>query len=480
MQVTETLSEGLRRAFTIVVPGADIESRRSQRLAELGRTVNLPGFRPGKVPPMIVRRRFGPSVTAEVLEQSMTEAVDGMMRERGLRPAMQPKIDVANQEAVAKADTSPAPDLELTVEMELLPEIAIPDFSAIALTRLKAEVPEEAVAKALENIAQRNRTFQDITAEELGGRGAEAGEYAVVDYTGRVDGTEFPGGKGTDAPVEIGGSGFIPGFAEQIAGIRPGESRTIQVTFPAEYGAKELAGKAAEFDITCKRIQRSVLPPIDDAFAETLSFENLDELRTFIRSQIGREYEGLSRQRLKRDLLDKLNEAVSFEMPPGLIDAEFNQIWSRVEADRQAGRLDEEDKGKSEETLRSEYRAIAERRVRLGLLLAEVGRLNEITVGQDELARAMRAEAARYPGQEQQVMEFFRKNPQAIDGLRGPIFEEKTVDFIVGKANVTERSVTPEELSADPDAPPAAVGEPASDPAPADSSATEASPAPQE
>src|SRR5579883_285804 len=451
MQVIETLSEGLRRAFTIVLPGADIETRRSERLAELGRTINLPGFRPGKVPPVIVRRRFGSAVTAEVLESSMTEAVDDVIRERGLRPAMQPKIDLTDKEAVAKADASPAPDIELKVEVELLPEITVPDFATLELSRLKAEVSDEAVDKALSNLALRNRSFEDITEEELGGRGAEPGEFAVVAVAVRADGEEFPGGKGAEVPVEIGGEGFIPGFSEQIAGIRPGEQRTIQVTFPADYGSEKLAGKTAEFDITCKAIRRAITPVIDDTFAEKLSFEDLSELKGFIRSQIQREYDALSRQRLKRDLLDKLSAMVSFELPPTLVDGEFNQIWARIEADRKADRLDAEDKAKDEETLRREYRAIAERRVRLGLLLAEVARLNEIAITQDELGRAMRAEAGRYPGQEQQVLEFFRKTPQAIDTLRGPILEDKTVDFIVGKAKVADRVVAPEELSREPE-----------------------------
>jgi trigger factor len=360
-------------------------------------------------------------------------------------------VDFADQGAAAKVTGSPAPDLELKVEFEVLPEIAVPDLGAIELTRLKAEVADEALDKAVANIAERNRTFEDISEDELAGRGAAAGEFAVVDYVGRVDGTEFPGGKGNDVPVEIGGQGFIPGFAEQIEGIRPGESRTIKVTFPEDYGSKALAGKEAEFDIACKAIRRAVVPEINDAFAEKLSFENLDELRNFVRGQIQREYDALSRQRLKRELLDKLNAAVSFELPPGLVDAEFNQIWARIEADRKAGQLDDEDKNKDEETLRSEYRSIAERRVRLGLLLAEIARANEVGVTQDELARAMRAEATRYPGQEQQVLEFFRKNPQAIESLRGPIFEEKAVDFVLGKAKIEDRGVSPEELSRDPD-----------------------------
>ncbi|MBV8615927.1 MAG: trigger factor [Acetobacteraceae bacterium] len=450
MQVTETLSEGLKRAYTVVVPSAAIESRKAERLTELGKSLNLPGFRPGKVPPVVVRQRYASAVTAEVVEASVQEAVQTVLDERGLRPAQQPNVDLLNADAIAP--TGLTTDLEFKVEVEILPEITLPDFGAVALTRLKAEVTDEVLDRALQNLASRNRTLEEIPAEELGGRGAEAGEIAVVDYTGRVDGEEFPGGKATDAAVEIGGEGFIFGFAEQIAGIRPGETRTVEVTFPEAYGAKHLAGKQARFEVVGKAVKRAHLPAIDDAFAQTLSFETLEELKDFIRGQIQREYDQLSRLRLKRQLLDRLNELVSFDLPPSLVDAEFNQIWARLEADRKAGQLDAADAAKDEETLRTEYRRIAERRVRLGLLLAEVGRVNQIAVAPDELTRAMRAEAANYPGQETQILEFFRNNPRAVDTLRGPIFEEKVVDHLIGRANVTDQSASAEELAKDEEA----------------------------
>ncbi|HJS83930.1 MAG TPA: trigger factor [Acetobacteraceae bacterium] len=450
MQVTETLSEGLKRAYTVVVPSAAIESRKAERLTELGKTLNLPGFRPGKVPPMVVRQRYASAVTAEVVEASVQEAVQQVLDERKLRPAQQPSVDLLNADAIAP--TGLTMDLEFKVELEILPEVILPDFSAIELTRLKAEVTDEVLDKALRNLAARNRTLEEIPAEELAGRGAEKGEIAVVDYAGRVDGEEFPGGKATDAPVEIGGEGFIPGFAEQIEGIRPGETRAIEVTFPEEYGAKHLAGKRATFEVVGKAVKRAHVPDIDEAFAQKLSFDSVDELKDFIRGQIQREYDQLSRMRLKRQLLDKLNDLVSFDLPPSLVDAEFNQIWARLEADRKAGQLDPEDAAKDEEALRAEYRGIAERRVRLGLLLAEVGRVSQIGVTPDELTRAMRAEAANYPGQETQIMDFFRKNPRAVDTLRGPIFEEKVVDSLIGRARVTERAASAEELAKEDDA----------------------------
>jgi trigger factor len=419
------------------------------RLTDLGKTLRLPGFRPGKVPLPVVKQRYGTAVSAEVLEQSVNDATRQVLSERGLRPAQQPKVDLVTGDPASAGTT----DLEFKVELELLPDISMPEFGGIALTRLKAEVPPESIDKALAEIANRNRDLQDIPAEELGDRGAANGEVLTVDYLGKVDDVAFPGGTGTDTDVEIGGSGFIPGFSEQMEGMKPGESRTIDVTFPEEYGSKELAGKAAKFDITAKQLRKPVVPAIDEAFATKLGFENLEELRGVITQQMQREYDGFSRLRIKRQLLDALSDLATFAAPESLVEQEFGQIWARVEADRAADKLDEDDKSKDEETLKADYRGIAERRVRLGLLLAEIGRANNVVVTPDELSRAMRAEASRYPGQEAQMMELFRKYPAAADSLRGPIFEDKVVDFILELATVTEETVTPEQLAEEPEAP---------------------------
>jgi trigger factor len=445
MQVTETLSEGLKRAYTVVVPAADIESKRTARLANLGKTLALPGFRPGKVPLTVVRQRYGTAVTAEVLEASVSEATQQVLSERGLRPALQPKVDVVSLDAAGGT----AKDLEFKVELELLPEITLPDFSAISLTRMKVEVSPETVDRALADVARRNRELTEITP---GDRGAAKGEVLSVDYVGRIEGAEFPGGTGNDIDVEIGGEGFIPGFSEQLEGLKPGETRTIEVTFPAEYGVPDLAGKSATFEVTGKKLSRSVVPELDDQLAKKLGFDDLAALREVVTKRIQGEYDQLSRLRLKRQLLDALAEVTKFASPDGMVEQEFGQIWQRLEADRQAGRLDEADKDKDEETLKSDYRGIAERRVRLGLLLAEIGRVNSVTVAPDEMTRAMRMEALRYPGQEQQVMEFFRQNPRAADTLRGPIYEEKVVDFVLELAKVDERPATPEELAKEPQA----------------------------
>jgi trigger factor len=446
MQVTETLSEGLKRAYTVVVPAADIETKRAARLANLGKTLNLPGFRPGKIPPTVVRQRFGTAVNAEVLEESVTQATQQVLTERGLRPALQPKIDVVSLDATGGAGK----DLEFKVELELLPEIALPDFAAIQLDRMKVEAAAETVDKAMADIAQRNRTLEAIPPEELGDRGAAKGEVLTVDYVGQVDGAEFPGGTGKDIEVEVGGTGFIPGFSEPLEGMKPGETRTIEVTFPTEYSASTLAGKAASFEVTAQAMSRAVVPAADDELAKKLGFDDLTAMRDMITRRIQAEYDQIARLRLKRQLLDALAEVAKFASPEGMVDQEFNQIWQRLETDRQAGRLDDDDKDKDEETLKADYRAIAERRVRLGLLLAEIGRVNSITVAPDEMTRAMRMEAMRYPGQEQQIFEFFRQNPSATDTLRGPLFEEKVIDFILELAKVEEKTVTLEELSKDP------------------------------
>jgi trigger factor len=436
MQVTEVANEGLKRAYTVVVPAGDIAAEREKRLAAIGRDLRLPGFRPGKVPTALVKQRYGQAVMGEVLEGKVNEATQQVVSDRGLRPAMQPKIDIVNF-----ADGA---DLEFRVDVELLPEIPMPEFAGIAIERLKAEPSEETILKALGQIAERNRTLEDIAEE----RGAAKGEVAVCDFVGRVDGETFQGGTASEMPIEVGGEGFIPGFTEQLEGIRAGETRTIDVAFPADYGAKELAGKAAQFEISCKALKSKLVPAVDDALATTLGFETLDEVRKLITEQMQREYDGLSRLKVKRALLDQLADRASFEVPEGMVEQEFAQIWQRLEQDLKAGSLDDDDKGKDEDTLKADYRKIAERRIRLGLLLSEIGRTNNISVSNEELGRAMRQEASRYPGQEQQVMQFFQKNPQAAENLRSPIFEEKVVDFMLELAQVTDRVVTPEELQA--------------------------------
>jgi trigger factor len=388
----------------------------------------------------VVKQRYGTAVSAEVLEQSVSEATQQVLTDRGLRAATQPKIELVS--------ANPALDLEFKLELELFPDIAMPDFSAIALTRLKAEPSTEQIERALDDLATRQRELV-VVAEP---RAAVKGDFLTIDFTGKVDGTVFPGGTGTDIDVEVGGPGFIPGFTEQMEGLSAGDSRTIEVTFPEGYGVADLAGKPATFEVTAKQLKRAVVPAADDELAKKIGFEGLDDLKAGLTGRFQRELDQLARLRIKRELLDALAGQATFAVPQGMVEAEFTQIWQRLEAERKEGRVDDDDAGKDDETLKTEYRAIAERRVRLGLLLSEIGRANGITVAADELTRAMRAEAARYPGQEKQVLEFFRKNPQASETLRGPIFEEKVVDFVLELARVTDSTVTAEELARDPDA----------------------------
>ena len=449
MQVTETLSDGLKRNYTVVLPVADLESRRTERLTSLGKTLRLPGFRPGKVPLPIVKQRYGTAVSAEVLEESVSEATRKVLSERGLRPAQQPKVDL-----VTANPTALTGDLEFTMVLELLPDIALPDFSGIELTRVKAEVAPEDVDKTLQQIAKANHTLIPIPPEtiETRGHGAAAGEVLTIDYEGKIDGAVFEGGTGKATPVEIGGAGFIPGFAEQLEGARPGETRTIEVTFPETYGKAELAGKPATFDITIQQLSTQIIPPIDDDLAKKLGVDDLAAVREMVVGRQQQEYDGISRTRLKKALLDELTRMADFPVPGSIADQEFEQIWQRFEAARKAGTQDEEDKAKDDETLRSDYRAIAERRVRLGLLLSEIGRINNITVSEQELDRALYQRAMQYRGQEMQMLELFRKYPQLSDSVRGPLLEDKVVDFVLELAKVTDAVVTPEELANEPDA----------------------------
>ena len=433
MQVTEVANEGLKRAYTVVVPAASIAAQKDKRLAELGRDMKLPGFRPGKVPQKVVQARYGQAVMGEVLEASVNQATGDVVKQHNLRPALQPKIEL-----VSFADGA---DLEFRMDLELLPEIPMPDFSAISLTRLKATPTAEAVQEALDALSRRNATL-----EEVEGRAAAKGEVLVCDFVGRIGGEEFQGGAANDMPIEVAGPGFIPGFTEQLEGMAPGEERLVKVAFPAEYGAAELAGKDAEFTVTAKALKTYSKPAQDDDFAKGMGLESMEQLRARVTEMLQAEYDAGARMAVKRKLLDALADAASFGVPEGMVENEFGQIWQRVEADMKAGKLDGDDAGKDEATLKADYRAIAERRIRLGLLISEIGRTNNIEVTREELSNALRQEVSRYPGQEKQVFEFFQKNPQAMENLRSPIFEEKVVDFMLELAKVETQDATPEEI----------------------------------
>ncbi len=433
MQITETNAEGLKREFTVTVASNDIEQKMQDRLSELGRTIRLPGFRPGKVPMPVLRKRYGASVMGEVLEKAVSDSSAQAMRQHNLRPALQPKIEIVS----FKEGT----DLEYKLAVELLPEIKPIEFSELHLERLRPEIPEAEIDKAVQRIAEPNRKTAAVD------RPAASGDLVVIDFVGKVDGTEFPGGSAQGHTLELGSGRFIPGFEDQLVGAKAGEHRDVQVTFPAEYGSDELAGKAAEFAVDIKEVREKQALAVDDDLAKEMGFDALDGLRKAVREQLEREYGGLARQRLKRSLLDQLAAKHDFPVPPGMVDLEFETIWKQFEEARKQNKDDvKEEAGKSDDELKSEYRAIAERRVRLGLLLSEVGRVNAITVNQDEVNRALGEEARRHRGYEKQVVEFYRNNPEALANLRAPIFEDKVVDFITEMATVVDKTVPIEDL----------------------------------
>lgn len=437
MQVTETATEGLRREFKIVIPANDFDQEVKRRLEEIGRSVKLPGFRPGKVPMPVLKQRYGKSIMGEVLERKVSDSSSQVMNDRGIRPAGQPKIEIVSFDD--------GKDLEYTMAIEQIPEIKPMEFSGLELERLKVEVPDSEIAETLERLSQRQRQTKAVEAV----RPAATGDVLVVDFVGSIDGKEFAGGTAKDFHIELGADGLIPGFADQLVGVKVGEHRDVNVTFPDDYPGKEVAGKAAVFSVDVKELREREPAAVDDALAKSVGLDNLEALRADVRRQIESDYAGVSRSRLKRQLLDKLADGHDFKVPDGLLDAEFEGIWQQVESDKAAGRLDPDDEGKTDEQLKAEYRAIAERRVKLGLLLSEVGRINNIQIANEELSRAVMNEARRYPGQEREVVEHFQKSPQALAQLRAPIYEDKVIDFIVELAKVTERSVTPAELSAE-------------------------------
>lgn len=430
MQVTELSAEGLKHQFKIVVPSSELTSKIDERLAEMAKTAALPGFRPGKVPVSLLKKQYGQALFGEAVEAAVNTSTAKAIEDRGLKPALQPRVDLKQLEE--------GKDVEFEVVVEVLPEIGQLDFSGVELERLKAEVPAKDIDEALERIAKANREQKPVDPP----RPAQKGDAIKLDFVGSVDGVEFPGGAAQDYVLEIGSGSFIPGFEDQLVGAEVDKPVDVKVTFPAEYGAPELAGKDAVFKCTVKEVLEFVDKPADDELAKKNNFENLEAMRKAIGERIGQDYTQISRTMIKRQLLDKLADTHKFAVPEGLVESEFNAIWQRIEEAKKNGQKVEED----EEKMRKEYRDIAERRVRLGLLLADVGRSNSIDVTPEELNQAAMREAMRYQGQERQVLEYFSKNPEMKDQLRAPIFEEKTVDFILELAKVSEKSVTPEEL----------------------------------
>jgi trigger factor len=442
MQVTETVSDGLKREFQVTVPAADLETRMAGRLNELKDRVKLPGFRPGKVPVTHLRKVYGRSVMAETVETVIRELNAQIVEERGLRLAREPKVTIPNEETEVDRVINGKADLAYTLSFEVLPAITLADFGTIKLEKLVAEVADSEVDDALKQIAEQNKPY----AGKGEGAKVENGDRVVIDFVGRVDGAVFPGGTGNDVAVTVGSNQFIPGFEEQLVGLGVGETKLVKVTFPESYPTETLAGKAAEFDVTAKSIETPKEVTIDDEFAKSLGLESLEKVKDAIKERIAREHASMSRQKLKRKLLDQLDAMHKFSPPPTLVEDEFNSIWTTIEGDLKRQNRTFADEGTTEEKAREEYRAIAERRVRLGLLLAEIGDKNNIKVSDEEVQRAIVERARQIPGLEQEVWDYYRKNPQAVAGIRAPIYEEKVVDFLLELAKVTDKTVTKEEL----------------------------------
>jgi trigger factor len=439
MQVTELSAEGLKREYKVVVQATEIEHQVAHRLEELKGRIRMPGFRPGKVPITLLRKQYGRSVMGEVLEQAVNQGSQKAIADHELRPALRPKIEVTSFDEGA--------DLEFTMALEVLPEVPEVDLKNIDLVRLVAEVSDETLARALDSFAKR---FQEY-APPAEPRPSRTGDRLIIDFEGQIDGAPFEGGRAEDIPLVLGSGFMLPGFEDQLTGVVADAELTVDVEFPDDYPNQALAGKAATFAIKVKEVSEPKPLVLDDDMVKGQGFDDLEALKTAIRDSIARDYAQVSRARLKRALLDHLAENYRFQVPAGMVDLEFEAIWKQLKEEMErTGEAPAEDK--SEDELKEEYRAIAERRVRLGLVLSDIGQKNELKVEQHEVNAAIMQQARRYPGQEQKVLDFFRNNPPAVEHLRAPIYEDKVVDFILRLASVSERQVTPEELMADPDA----------------------------
>ena len=447
MQIVEKSGEGLSRVYGVTVPVADLNERLEARIVEITPQLNIKGFRPGKVPAAHVRRVHGKALMAEVVEQTISETTQKVLEENKLRPASEP--DLKPEGDIAQVIDGKA-DLSYEISLEIMPDFEPTDLSKIALTRPVYEPTEAEVDEALDELAMQSRTYEPRTGKSLK---AKDGDQLLIDFVGRIDGEAFQGGTAEDSELVLGSGQFIPGFEDQLVGAKPGDEVIVKVAFPADYQAANLAGKDAEFTTTVKEVRAPVDAKADDALAERLGVESLEKLKELLKSNLESQYAGASRFKLKRALLDVLDEKHDFPLPPKMVEAEFNAIWQQVQADKERGGLPPEDAEKSDDQLQTEYRKIAERRVRLGLVLAEIGRINNVQVTDQELLDAMRQEAMRYGQQAQQIFDMFRQNAGMQAQLRAPIFEDKVVDLIVEKATVTDEKVSKDDLLKEDDMP---------------------------
>jgi trigger factor len=445
MQVTETLAEGLKHEFQISVPASDLDAKADARLVDLKDKVRLNGFRPGKVPVSHLKKVYGRSVMAETIDQTIRDTNSQIFTERGFRLATEPKITMPTEEKAVENILTGKSDLTYTVSIEVVPAIQLADFKSFTVEKPVAEVTDADVDEAIKRIADQNRTY----AAKGEGTKAETGDRVTISFKGTINGTPFDGGSGENIQVTIGSNTFIPGFEEQLTGIATGETRTLKVSFPKNYASEKLAGQPAEFETTATLIEAPEETKIDDEFAKTLGLESLDKLKEAARERLSSEFAGATRQRVKRMLLDRLDETHRFEAPPSLVEEEFRLMWNSIKAEMESSGKTFADEDTTEEAAQEEYRKIADRRVRLGLVLSEIGEKNKITVTDDEVSRALIERARQMPGREKEVWDYYRNNPNALAQLRAPIYEDKVVDFILELANVTEKKVTREDLYKD-------------------------------
>ncbi|MCS3730189.1 trigger factor [Bradyrhizobium betae] len=445
MQVTETLSEGLKHEFKISVPASDLDAKAGAKLVDLKDKVRINGFRPGKVPVSHLKKVYGRSVMAETIDQTIRDTNTQLFSERGFRLATEPKITMPSEQAEVEELLSGKTDLTYTVAIEVVPAIALADFKSFQVEKPVADVTDADVDEAIKRIADSNRGY----AAKADGAKAESGDRVTISFKGTINGEAFEGGTGEGIQVVIGSNTFIPGFEEQLIGIGAGETRTLKVTFPKNYMSEKLAGQPAEFETTATTIEAPQDIAIDDEFAKTLGLESLDKLKEAARERLVAEFSTATRQRVKRALLDQLDEAHRFEAPPSLVDEEFNLMWNSVRAEMDSAAKTFADENTTEDAAKEEYRKIADRRVRLGLVLSEIGEKNKITVTDDEVGRAVIERARSMPGREKEVWDYYRSNAQALAQLRAPIYEDKVVDFILELANVTEKKVSRDDLYKD-------------------------------
>ena len=440
MEVTEKSVEGLEYKFLVKVPASELDDKLVTRLKEMKGQVQLKGFRKGKAPVSFLKKMYGKGMMSEIVQQIVSETTQKAFTDRDLQPAVAPHPHFHSDMDDVMAGKA---DLEYDVHAEVLPTFDPMDVSTLKLTRVSADIPEEEIQEALQRVADQQITYSPRKDTQK----SKSGDKLTIDYVGSIDGEEFDGGKGDKVSIVLGSDTFIPGFEKQLTGSKAGDDVEVKVTFPEDYNANELAGKDAVFAVKVTEVQQPEKVEIDDELAKKVGLEDLKDLTSRIKERIEEEYKQLSRGHLKRGLLDKLDAAHDFELPKGMVETEFDQIWRQVESSEK----DEEDEGKSEDELKEEYRTIAARRVRLGLVLAEIGKRADVQVPQEDLQREMLNMARNYPGQEKEILQFYQSNPQAVQQLRAPLFEERVVDYITERAEVTDETVSKEKLMADPE-----------------------------